>query len=103
MDVLPPFNFLTLHYVYFLATTFICSVIFWGSATPFRSVGYADSLFMCASAITGAGLNTVCFLPSACSWLFMLINLTGQPVSLEHLSAIDTLLPHHGWIARPRF
>ncbi|PWY89992.1 putative potassium transporter [Aspergillus heteromorphus CBS 117.55] len=57
--VLPPFNFLTLHYAYFLATPLICSVIFWGSSTPSRSLGYVDSLFMCVSAMTGAGLNTV--------------------------------------------
>lgn len=60
--VLPPFNFLTLHYTYFFATGLICSVIFWASSTPFRSVGYTDALFMCVSAMTGAGLNTV-FLP----------------------------------------
>ncbi|RHZ49747.1 putative potassium transporter [Aspergillus thermomutatus] len=59
MAVLPPFNFLTLHYAYFIATPLICSIIFWGSATPSRSVDYADALFMCVSAMTGAGLNTV--------------------------------------------
>jgi hypothetical protein len=59
LAVLPPFNFLTLHYAYFIATPLICSVIFWGSATPSRSVHYADALFMCVSAMTGAGLNTV--------------------------------------------
>ncbi|GFF31724.1 low-affinity potassium transport protein [Aspergillus lentulus] len=59
MAVLPPFNFLTLHYAYFIATPLICSIIFWGSATPSRSVHYADALFMCVSAMTGAGLNTV--------------------------------------------
>ncbi|KAI2821909.1 hypothetical protein CBS115989_2509 [Aspergillus niger] len=57
--MLPPFNFLTLHYVYFIATSLICSVIFWGSSTPRRSVSYTDSLFLCISAMTGAGLNTV--------------------------------------------
>ncbi|RAL05454.1 putative potassium transporter [Aspergillus ibericus CBS 121593] len=59
MAVLPPFNFLTLHYAYFIATPLICSAIFWGSATPSRSISYVDSLFMCVSAMTGAGLNTV--------------------------------------------
>ncbi|RAK86537.1 potassium transporter [Aspergillus costaricaensis CBS 115574] len=57
--MLPPFNFLTLHYVYFIATSLICSVLFWGSSTPRRSVSYTDSLFLCISAMTGAGLNTV--------------------------------------------
>ncbi|OJJ45738.1 hypothetical protein ASPZODRAFT_152742 [Penicilliopsis zonata CBS 506.65] len=59
MAVLPPFNFLTLHYIYFLATPLFCSIIFWCSSTPFRSVAYVDALFLCVSAMTGAGLNTV--------------------------------------------
>ena len=56
---LPPVNYLTLHYVYFLGTCLVCSMIFYYSSTPFRSVGFADALFMCVSAMTGAGLNTV--------------------------------------------
>ncbi|KAJ9307109.1 hypothetical protein DTO217A2_3347 [Paecilomyces variotii] len=59
MDVLPPLNFLTLHYTYFIATVLGCSLVFWGAATPFGSVAYVDALYMCASAMTGAGLNTV--------------------------------------------
>ncbi|PLB33638.1 putative potassium transporter [Aspergillus candidus] len=59
MALLPPANFLTLHYAYFIAVSIVCSVIFWGASTPSRSVSYADSLFMCVSAITGAGLNAV--------------------------------------------
>ncbi|KAL2002773.1 hypothetical protein VTN02DRAFT_5991 [Thermoascus thermophilus] len=57
--IVPPFNFLTLHYAYFIVTTLICSLVFWGASTPFGSVSYVDSLFMCAMAITGAGLNSV--------------------------------------------
>ncbi|KAE8355361.1 cation transport protein-domain-containing protein [Aspergillus coremiiformis] len=59
MAVIPPFNFITLHYSYFIATALICSVIFWGASNPVRSVSYADALFLCVSAMTGAGLNTV--------------------------------------------
>ncbi|KAE8419247.1 cation transport protein-domain-containing protein [Aspergillus pseudocaelatus] len=59
MAVVPPFNFITLHYTYFIVTSLICSVIFWGASNPLRSISYADALFMCVSAITGAGLNTV--------------------------------------------
>ncbi|KAI9370996.1 cation transport protein-domain-containing protein [Aspergillus egyptiacus] len=57
--LLPPFNFLTLHYAYFIIVSLISSLIFWGVSTPSRSVAYIDALFMCVSAITGAGLNTV--------------------------------------------
>lgn len=59
MALLPPFNFITLHYAYFLVTPLICSAIFWGAATSSRSVAYVDALFLCVSAMTGAGLNTV--------------------------------------------
>jgi hypothetical protein len=56
---LPEANFLTLHYVYFLVTCLISAVIFWSAATPFRSVRFIDSLFLCVSAMTMAGLNTI--------------------------------------------
>lgn len=61
-NVLPPLNFLTLHYIYFIMMSLVWSVVFWGAAEPFRSVSYTDSLFLCMSAMTGAGLNTVCLL-----------------------------------------
>ena len=56
---LPPLNFITVHYLYFITTCLICSVIFWGSSHPTKSVGYTDSLFLVISAMTEAGLNTV--------------------------------------------
>ncbi|KAI9785960.1 MAG: hypothetical protein M1839_008226 [Geoglossum umbratile] len=58
-SLLPPLNFITLHYIYFISVCLITSVIFWGAATPFRSVSYTDSLFFTVSAMTLAGLNTV--------------------------------------------
>lgn len=59
MAVLPPFNFLTLHYVYFIATSLVSSVVLYLTSTPWRSVAYVDAVFLCVSAMTGAGLNTV--------------------------------------------
>ncbi|KAJ5188168.1 Cation transporter [Penicillium cf. griseofulvum] len=59
MAVLPPLNFLTLHYCYFIATNIIASIIFYLTSTPQLSVTYVDSIFLCVSAMTGAGLNTV--------------------------------------------
>lgn len=56
---LPPRNFITLHYAYFIGTCLVASLIFWGSSTPPRSVAYVDSLFLVVSAMTLAGLNTV--------------------------------------------
>ena len=55
----PPANFLTLHYLYFIATCLTASVIFYLTSTPWKSVAYVDALFLCVSAMTGAGLNTV--------------------------------------------
>lgn len=56
---LPPLNFITLHYAYFIGICLLSSVIFWGSSTPSRSISYVDSLFLVVSAMTEAGLNTV--------------------------------------------
>ncbi|CAG8157265.1 unnamed protein product [Penicillium nalgiovense] len=57
--VCPPLNFLTLHYFYFIATCIIASIILYLTSTSWRSVAYVDSIFMCVSAMTGAGLNTL--------------------------------------------
>ena len=56
---LPPLNFITLHYAYFIGVCLLSSVIFWGSSTPPRTVSYTDSLFLVVSAMTLAGLNTI--------------------------------------------
>ena len=56
---LPPLNFITVHYAYFIATCMITSIIFWGSSHPAQSISYTDSLFLVVSAMTEAGLNTV--------------------------------------------
>ncbi|KAJ5901601.1 hypothetical protein N7495_002129 [Penicillium taxi] len=59
MAVLPPSNFLTLHYIYFIITCVVSSIVFYLTSTPWRSVSYTDSIFLCVSAMTGAGMNTV--------------------------------------------
>ncbi|KAK4236468.1 cation transport protein-domain-containing protein [Achaetomium macrosporum] len=56
---LPPLNFITIHYAYFIVVCLVTSVIFWGSSDPPRSISYTDSLFLVVSAMTEAGLNTV--------------------------------------------
>ncbi|KAF3762130.1 TrkH-domain-containing protein, partial [Cryphonectria parasitica EP155] len=56
---LPPLNFITVHYTYFIVVTLVTSLIFWGSSNPSFSISYADSLFLVVSAMTEAGLNTV--------------------------------------------
>lgn len=56
---LPPLNFITLHYLYFIVLCFIASGVFWGSSEPDNSIAYIDCLFLVVSAMTEAGLNTV--------------------------------------------
>ncbi|KAK2023014.1 TrkH-domain-containing protein [Colletotrichum zoysiae] len=58
-SLLPPLNFITLHYAYFIGTTLLASVVFYVSSSPHGSIGYVDSLFLVVSAMTEAGLNTV--------------------------------------------
>ncbi|KAJ0115596.1 hypothetical protein J7T55_010419 [Diaporthe amygdali] len=75
---LPPLNFITIHYAYFIVVCLISSVIFWRSSDPAFSVSYTDSLFIVVSAMTEAGLNTV-NLSTLTTWqqtmLFLLIML----------------------------
>jgi hypothetical protein len=56
---LPPLNFITVHYSYFIVVCLVASLIFYGMSTPQYSIGYTDSLFLVVSAMTEAGLNTV--------------------------------------------
>ncbi|KAJ4418037.1 hypothetical protein N0V82_005791 [Gnomoniopsis sp. IMI 355080] len=77
---LPPLNFITLHYAYFIVVILLTSVIFWGSSNPTYSISYTDSLFLSVSAMTEAGLNTV-NLSQMTTWqqvlLFLLILFGG--------------------------
>ncbi|KAI2465172.1 TrkH-domain-containing protein [Annulohypoxylon bovei var. microspora] len=57
--LLPPLNFITIHYAYFIIVPLVSSLIFWGSSDPKFSISYVDSLFLVISAMTEAGLNTV--------------------------------------------
>jgi hypothetical protein len=59
VSLLPPLNFITLHYAYFIVVCLVSSLIFWGSSDPAFSISYADSLYLVVSAMTEAGLNTV--------------------------------------------
>ncbi|KAH8900548.1 TrkH-domain-containing protein [Thozetella sp. PMI_491] len=56
---LPPINYITLHYAYFIGTTIVATLIFWGTSAPAYSIGWWDSMFMVMSALTASGLNTV--------------------------------------------
>lgn len=58
---LPPCNFITIHYTYFVTTCLISAVIFWGASTPDKSVRFVDALFVVVSAMTLSGLSTINF------------------------------------------
>lgn len=57
--MLPPVNFISIHYAYFIVVCLFASLIFWGSSNPAHRISYADSLFLVVSAMTETGLNTV--------------------------------------------
>ena len=60
-------NFYRVHLIYFLLTTILSSIIMYGSGINGNSddaqvqfrLRYIDAIFLCASAMTNAGLNTV--------------------------------------------
>jgi len=56
---LPELNFITLHYLYFIGTCLLSGIVFWGSSTPAFEISFLDSIFLCISAMTESGLNTV--------------------------------------------
>lgn len=56
---LPPVNYITVHYAYFIVLGLVFTLIFWGSSAPSLSISFWDSLFLAFSALTSAGLNTV--------------------------------------------
>lgn len=56
---LPPVNYITIHYAYFLVVGLVATLIFWGASHPALSIGFWDSMFLAFSALTSAGLNTV--------------------------------------------
>jgi hypothetical protein len=56
---LPPVNYITIHYAYFVLLGLAATLIFWGASRPALSIGFWDSMFLAFSALTSAGLNTV--------------------------------------------
>lgn len=56
---LPPINFITLHYAYFILSCLFFALIFWGSGSSSSvKIGFLDSLFLIMSALTSTGLST---------------------------------------------
>lgn len=79
---LPPVNFITMHYAYFIFVGLIFSGIFYGCSNPARSVSFVDSLFLVLSSFTTSGLNTVDIsqLATAQQLIIALMMILGSPV-----------------------
>lgn len=57
---LPPINFITVHYAYFIFVSLFFALVFWGSGSPASiKIDFLDSLFLTTSALTSTGLNTI--------------------------------------------
>ncbi|KAL2148035.1 hypothetical protein VTI28DRAFT_91 [Corynascus sepedonium] len=56
---LPPINFITVHYAYFIFSCLFFALVFWGCGSSSTvKISFLDSLFMMTSALTSTGLNT---------------------------------------------
>ncbi|KAK1657066.1 potassium transporter 1 [Colletotrichum godetiae] len=79
---LPPVNFITVHYAYFILTGLIFAGIFYGLSRPTNSVSFIDSLFLVLSAFTTSGLNTIDIskLSTAQQAIMALMMILGSPV-----------------------
>ena len=57
---LPPINFITVHYAYFITSCLFFALVFWGSGSPLSlQISFLDSLYLSMSALTSTGMNTV--------------------------------------------
>lgn len=79
---LPPVNFITMHYAYFIFVGLIFAGIFHGLSNPANSVSFIDSLFLVISSFTTSGLNTVDIsqLSTAQQLIIALMMILGSPV-----------------------
>lgn len=80
--LIPPLNFITIHYAYFILGSLICSAIFWGSNERRGNIHYVDSLYLVVSAFTNTGLNSV-NLSELTTWqqvLLWILFIVGSPI-----------------------
>lgn len=82
---LPPINFITMHYSYFIILGLIFSIIFWGASRPEQSVNFCDSLLLVISAYTGSGLNPVNIsqLTTGQQVILVIMMILGSPVLIS--------------------
>lgn len=57
---IPPVNFITLHYAYFIFSCLFFALVFWGCGSPSSlQISFLDSLYLTMSALTSTGMNSV--------------------------------------------
>lgn len=89
-NLLPPLNYITIHYAYFIIVTLFSSLVFWASSSSFNGVPYVDSLFLVTSAITNTGLNTL-NLSETTTWqqvLLWILMIIGNPIWISFWTII---------------
>ncbi|KAK0722573.1 cation transport protein-domain-containing protein [Lasiosphaeria miniovina] len=82
----PPINYITLHYAYFILASLVFGAIFWGTSSPVSTpIGFVDSLFLAMSAMTSAGLNTVNVsqMSTGQQAVLVILMLLGSPVLIS--------------------
>lgn len=92
---LPPATFISLHYLYFIGTCILTSIIFYCTSTPAWSITYTDSLFLVISAMT----EVLSQLPQG---LYLLMWTAGWPQyrqskSDEYVSAVAAMDAYTVW------
>ncbi|KAH7000036.1 cation transport protein-domain-containing protein [Ilyonectria destructans] len=55
----PPINYITIHYAYFILGSLLFSVILWGSSNTRNNIEFVDCMFLVVSSFTNTGLNSV--------------------------------------------
>jgi hypothetical protein len=77
---------MTFHYLYFIITIIIFSIIFRLSSSPGQTASYVDCLFMATFALTETGLNTVTLsqINTVQQVLLFLLMLGGSPTFVSY-------------------
>jgi len=96
---LPPANFITLHYAYFILACLATSLIFWVSSSSGFNVSYVDSLYLVISAMSESGLNPV-NLSQITTWQQVLLWLLMVLGSTIWVSVLTVLARKHAFERR---
>ncbi|KAL2024238.1 hypothetical protein VTK56DRAFT_9394 [Thermocarpiscus australiensis] len=83
---LPPINFITVHYAYFILVGLVFSLILWGTSSPSSlKLSYTDSFYLSMSAISSTGMNTVNIsqLSTGQQVILVILMMLGSPILIS--------------------